>query len=333
MIAAYRRTRRLAALGALVALAGCATPPAGAGGGPAALAGLAPYAARERPAGGATLGGCAAFPADNPWNADVSQLPVDPNSGQYLAHMHAATTNLHPDFGHDPHYGIPVTVVPGSQRFVPMSFADSQQSDPGPYPFPRGVRIEGGAHASGDRHALVVDSGNCRLYETWRTFYRGPGFRAGSGAIFDLSSDRLRPDCYTSADAAGLPIAPALPRYDEVAAGAIHHALRFTVAKTQAAFVHPATHFASSSADPNDPPMGLRVRLKASYDLSHVRGASLVILTALKTYGMFLADNGSDWYVSGSTDTRWNDDDLNQIKSVPASAFEVVELGSIVTHC
>ncbi|MBD5654483.1 MAG: hypothetical protein IAI50_04805 [Candidatus Eremiobacteraeota bacterium] len=285
------------------------------------------------PSGGATLGGCAAFPSTNPWNADVSQLPVDPNSANYLAHMDAGTSVLHAGFGHGPQFGIPITLVPGSQPFVPMSFMYANQSNPGPYPFPRDVGIEGGVKSTGDRHALVVDKGNCRLYETWRTFYVGPGWHAGSGAIFDLSSNKLRPDCWTSADAAGLPIAPALPRYDEIQSGVIEHALRFTLATTQAAFVHPATHYASSQTDPNDAPMGLRVRLKANFDIASFHGASRIILTALKKYGMFVADNGSDWYITGSTDSRWNDDDLKQLNDVPARAFEVVKLGPIITKC
>jgi hypothetical protein len=280
------------------------------------------------------LGGCPMFPADNPWNTDVSQMPVDPNSANYLAHMNAATTFLHPDFGRNPHYGFPITIAPPSTPFVPITFtAYGSQSDPGPYPIPPTARVEGGNHSTGDRHVIVLYQGNCHLYEMFRAFYVNPGWKAGSGAIFDLSSDKLRPDCWTSADAAGLPITPALPRVDEVNAGVIDHALQFTVAKSQAAFVHPATHFASSSTDPNDPPMGLRVRLKANYDLSRFHGQSLVILTALKKYGMMLAQNGSDWYIGGSTDPRWNDADLHQVKTVPASGFEVVKLGTIYTHC
>jgi hypothetical protein len=280
------------------------------------------------------LGGCPMFPADNPWNTDVSQVPVDPNSANYMAHMNAGTTFLHPDFGHNPTYGFPITIAPPSQPFVPITFtAYGSQSDPGPYPIPPTAKVEGGKHSTGDRHVVVLYQGNCHLYEMFRAFYVNPGWKAGSGAIFDLSSDKLRPDCWTSADAAGLPITPALPRVDEVNAGLINHAMQFTVAKTQAAYVHPATHFASSSTDPNDPPMGLRVRLKATFNLSHFHGQSLVILTALKKYGMMLAQNGSDWYMGGSADPRWNDADLHQIKTVPASAFEVVQLGTIYTHC
>ena len=280
------------------------------------------------------LGGCQVFPADNPWNADISQAPVDPNSANYLASMHASTTNLHPDFGSNPHYGIPVTLAPPSTPLVPMKFfLYPKQSDKGPYPFPSDAQIEGGPHSHGDRHVLVVGEANCHLYETYKSYYVGPGWRAGNGAVFDLSSDKLRPDCWTSADAAGLPIAPGLPKVDEVNAGVISHALRFTVATTQAAYTHPATHYASSNTDPNEPPMGLRVRLKASFSLSGFYGQSLVILQALKTYGAFLADNGSDWYFTGATDSRWDDNDLNQIKTVPASAFEVIQLGTIYTKC
>jgi len=280
------------------------------------------------------LGGCSVFPADNPWNTDISQSPVDPNSANYLADMNAGSTNLHPDFGSDPHYGIPVTLAPPKTPLVPMKFfAYPDQSDPGPYPFPKNTRIEGGKGAKGDRHALVVGEKSCKLYETYDTFYVGPGWRAANGAVFDLSSNKLRPDCWTSADAAGLPITPALVKYAEVQNGVIEHAMRFTVATTQAAYQHPATHYASSNQDPNEPPMGLRVRLKASFDTSSFTGESLVVLTALKKYGMFLADNGSDWYISGATDTRWNDNDLDQLKTVSASNFEVVKLGQLYTNC
>jgi hypothetical protein len=280
------------------------------------------------------LGGCQVFPADNPWNTDISQSPVDPNSANYLAHMNAGSTFLHPDFGSNPHYGIPVTLAPPNTPYVPMKFFRYPgQSDPGPYPFPKNARVEGGRGSGGDRHVLVVGEADCHLYETYDSFYVGPGWRAANGAVFDLSSNALRHACWTSADAAGLPITPALPKYEEVQAGVIEHALRFTVANTQAAYVHPATHYASSSHDSNDPPMGLRVRLKASFDLSSFHGQSLVILTALKKYGMLLADNGSNWYVTGASDKRWNDNDLDQIKTVPASAFEVIKLGTIYTKC
>jgi hypothetical protein len=276
------------------------------------------------------IAGCQIFPADNPWNTDISTAQVDPNSANYMTHMNASSTLLHPDFGSNPAYGIPFITVPGTQTKVPMSFDYDEDSDPGPYPFPSNAPIEGGAGASGDRHILVLDRDNCLLYETWDSHYVGPGFHCGSGAIFNLKSNALRPDGYTSADAAGLPILPGLIRYDEVAAGEIRHALRFTVDSTQRAYVHPATHFASSDTSANAPPMGLRVRLKASYNISNFTGQSRVILTAMKKYGMFLADNGSDWYFTGAADSRWDDDDLEQLKNVPASAFEVVKLGTII---
>ena len=284
------------------------------------------------PAGRApTVAGCRVFPADNPWNTDISAAPVDPGSAAYLTSMHAATTNLHPDFGSDPAYGIPYTSVGAGQPPVPMSFDYASESDPGPYPIPPNAPVEGGPGATGDRHVLVVDSSTCKLYELYAAQYTGPGWHAGSGAVFDLSSNALRPDSWTSADAAGLPILAGLVRYDEAAQnGEIDHALRFTVRTTQRAFIHPATHAASSSTDPAQPPMGLRVRLKASYDVARFTGASRAVLVALKRYGMFVADNGSDWFISGATDARWNDTDLNQLKTVPASAFEVVQTGPIL---
>jgi len=317
--------RTLAVLGAVFLSACGAGGPSGEGAG-------GNGSSAPPPSGGGgplpTIAGCTVFPADNPWNADVSQMAVDPRSDAYIASMNGGSTFLHPDFGSNPTYGIPWASVPGSQPLVPMSFDFSDESDPGPYPFPPNAPIEAG----GDRHVLIVDHDHCKLYETFDSHYVGPGWHCGSGAVFDLHSDALRPDTWTSADAAGLPILPGLVRRDEVLAGAIHHALRFTVQQTQAAFVHPATHFASDSSDPNLPPMGLRVRLKASFDLSSFHGNSLVILNALKVYGMFVADNGSDWYITGETNTAWDDDDLNQMKSVPGSAFEVVQLGPILTQ-
>lgn len=279
----------------------------------------------QPPAGRAVIAGCAVFPPDNPWNRDVSRDPVDSNSDAFIASMNGSRKSLHADFGSDPSYGIPWIAVPGSQPRVPMSFDYADESDPGPYPLPPNAPIEAGS----DRHVLVLDRDACKLYETWDSHYLGPGWHCGSGAVFDLRSNALRPDGWTSADAAGLPILPGLVRRDEVKAGAIRHALRFTVARTQRAYVHPATHFASSDRNPDLPPMGLRVRLKAGYDVSRFTGDARVILEALKTYGMFLADNGSDWFITGETNPAWNDDDLNQLKTVPGSAFEVVKLGEI----
>jgi hypothetical protein len=255
----------------------------------------------------------------------VSSAPLDANSGTYIARINTFRQFVHPDFGSDPSYGIPYVVVPGSQQFVPITFnAYGSESDPGPYPVPLNAPVEAGS----DRHVLVADSGNCHLYEMFGAQQQGNGWTCASGAVFDLGSNALRPDTWTSADAAGLPILPGLVRYDEVAAGVINHALRFTVNESQNGFIHPATHQAGVN-NPADPPMGLRLRLKASFDLSPFHGASLIILTALKKYGMLLADNGSSWYLSGSTDTRWNDNDLNQLKGVPGSAFEAVQTGSI----
>jgi hypothetical protein len=318
-------------LAGLYILAGCSgggalTPPASGGG-----------TVSQTGHGGSAIplvGGCQMFPANNPWNTDISQAPVDPNSANYLTHMNAGSSYIHANIGSDPHWGIPVNVAAPNTPWVPMDFtAYSKQSDAGPYPFPPNARMEGGRHSTGDRHVLVVSQEGCQLFETFDSNYVGPGWQAANGAKFDLSSNNLRPDCWTSADAAGLPIAPALIKYNEVKAGAINHAMRFTVMQTQAAFTHPATHFASTSHDPNDPPMGLRVRLKANYDISGFTGDSLVILTALKKYGMFLADNGGDWNITGESDHRWSDSDLLQLRQVPGSAFEVLQLGTIYTQC
>jgi hypothetical protein len=276
------------------------------------------------------ISGCQVFPADNPWNRDISGDPLDPNSANYIAHMNGSTKFLHPDFGSNPSYGIPFIVVSGTQPKVPITFSYADESDPGPYPIPPDAPIEGGASSTGDRHVLVLDKDSCLLYEMYDSHYVSPGWSCGSGAVFDLSSNRLRPDYWTSADAAGLPILPGLVRYDEIMAGQINHAIRFTVQSTQRGFIHPATHYASSNTDPNAPPMGLRVRLKAGYDISRFTGAARVILLAMKKYGMIIADNGSDWFFTGASDGRWNDTDLNQLKTVPGSAFEVVASGSII---
>lgn len=269
-----------------------------------------------------SIGGCPVFPANNWWNRDVSADPVDPNSSAYISFI-GATTNLHPDFGSDPTYGIPYVTVTGSQPKVPINFtAFGDQSDPGPYPIPLNAPVEAGS----DAHVIAVDTTNCMLYELYSAALDGNGgWNADSGAIFDLRSNRLRPDTWTSADAAGLPIFPGLVRYDEVQSGVISHALRFTVRETQRLFIHPATHFASSTTASNRPPMGLRLRMKASYNINGLTGAARVIATALKKYGLIVADNGSDWYISGTTDNRWIDNDLDQLKGVPGSAFEVVQ--------
>ncbi len=273
---------------------------------------------------GASVGGCQLFPADNPWRRDVSKDAVDPRSANYVASI--GSGNLHPDFGSDPTYGIPFVVVPRSQKGVPVSFtAYGSESDPGPYPVPLNAPRESGS----DHHVLGVQQGTCKLYEMYNAAAQRDHWNADAGAVFDLNSNKLRPAGWTSADAAGLPILPGLVRRSEIQQGAIKHALRFTAPNTQRGYVDPARHFASSSTDPNLPPMGLRLRLKASFNLSGYHGASLIILRALKTYGMILADNGSSWFITGATDTGWNDDDLNQMKRVPGSAFEVVKHGTI----
>jgi hypothetical protein len=275
------------------------------------------------------VSGCQVFPDDNPWNRDVSGDALDPNSDNYMAYMTQGGANVHPDFASDPTYGIPWDVVPGTQAFLPIQFADPD-SDPGPYPIPMTARIEAGA----DHHVLILDTGNCKLYEVYgaspATLDGGPGWACNGGAIFDLHSGQLRADCRTSADAAGLPILPGLVRYTEVASGAYRHAVRFTMLHTQKAFIHPATHFSSSITDTTAPPMGLRLRLKASTDLSTMTGGAHVIAVALQHYGMLLADNGSDFYITGETNPLWDDTNLNQLKQIPGSAFEVVQTGAVV---
>lgn len=266
------------------------------------------------------------FPADNPWRRDVSKDRVDPNSPNYIAEINRGASFLHADFGANPDYGIPYVVVPAQQRKVPITFTDhGDESDPGPYPVPLDAPVEAGS----DRHVLVAQDGTCKLYELYNARRSEDGWSASSGAVFDLRTNKLRPDGWTSADAAGLPILPGLVRYDEVSAGAIRHALRFTVERTQRGYIHPATHYASDDSDPDLPPMGLRLRLKSSFDISTYRGQARVVLEALRTYGMIVADNGSSWFISGARDRRWSDEDLDQLKRVPGSAFEVVQSGTI----
>jgi hypothetical protein len=283
---------------------------------------------------------CTVFPADNPWNTDISAFPVHSRSDDYIGFI-GRNTNLHPDFGTfylgEP-IGIPYVVVPASQPKLTVAFRYASESDPGPYPIPPNPPIEGGTNSDGDRHILMVDVQSCLLYELYAAWPPGQGdnpyndrWYAGSGAIFDLRSNALRPDGWTSADAAGLPIYAGLVRYDEaVQQGAINHALRFTVRGTSPGYIHPATHIASQTSDPNAPPMGLRVRMKASYNCSTYSSEVQVICAALKKYGMFVADNGSDWYVSGQHDPRWDDDRLGDLKRIPGSAFQVVNTGPIL---
>ena len=272
------------------------------------------------------LGGCPVFPANNAWNRDISRAPVHPNSAAYVASINRDATHLHADFGGNGQYGIPFRIVPRTQRRVPIRITDyPDESDRGPYPIPLNAPVERGS----DRHVIALQQGTCRLYELFAARRSGAGWAAAQGSIFNLRSNALRPAGWTSADAAGLPILPGLARYDEVRRGAIHHALRFTVADSQRAYIHPARHFASSDRSAELPPMGLRLRLKAGYSLARFRGQSRVILTALKRYGMLVADNGSSWYITGASDRRWNDEDLNQLKTVPGSAFEAVYTGPL----
>lgn len=269
-----------------------------------------------------TIAGCSIFPADNPWNQDVSKLAVHPLSSTYITSIGMSKT-LHPDFGENQDYGIPFNVVSGSQPKVPITFtAYGDESDPGPYPIPPNAKVE----ASSDGHLLVLEKDSCTLYEMYVAQKTYQGWSADSAAVWHLNSNALRPIGWTSADAAGLPILPGLVRYDEVAAGEIKHAIRFTASQTQNAFIRPASHVAGSNNQAY-PPMGLRVRLKASYDVSHLTGQALVIATAMKKYGMILADNGSSWFFTGATDPGWNDDQLSQLKSIPGSAFEAVDTG------
>lgn len=272
---------------------------------------------------------CPVFPSNNPLNEEIADAPVNPNSANYVASI-GLTAHLHPDFGTNPTYGIPYTVVGPEQPEVPIKFtAYRSESDPGPYPVPPNAPVEGDGKA-GDRHVLVAQEGTCMLYELYKAHRKGAGWTAASGAVFNLESNALRPEGWTSADAAGLPIFPLLVRYPEVATGRIDHALRVTVPETQDGYIHPATHFASSSSDPDLPPMGLRLRLKAGYSLAGFTGEALVVLEALKRYGLIVADNGSPWFITGAPDPRWNDEDLEQIKRVPGSEFEAVESGPIL---
>jgi hypothetical protein len=272
---------------------------------------------------GPRLAGCPVFPASNAWNRDVSRDPVDPRSDAYVRAIGGG--NLHPDFA-SRRYGIPITVVPRGQRRVPIRFtAYGDESDRGPYPVPPRARVEGGS----DRHVIVVQRGTCRLYELFGARRTARGWDAAAGATWSLRSNRLRPAGWTSADAAGLPILPGLARAAEARTGTVRHALRVTVPRSQRAYVAPARHLASSDRDPDLPPMGLRLRLKASFDLRPFRGQALAILRGLKRYGMIVADNGSGWFITGAPDRRWDDAQLEQLKRVPGTAFEAVRAGPL----
>jgi hypothetical protein len=282
----------------------------------------------------ANLGGARLLPGDSPWHKDISKEPVDPNSARILARIGMDKT-LRADFGtvwEGAPIGIPYIVVSKSQPKVPVALTYADESDPGPYPIPPNAPIEGGPKGTGDRHVLVLDRDTRQLWELFNAFPDGKGgWKADGGALWDLKKNQVRPAGWTSADAAGLPILPGLVRYDEaVGKKAVEHALRFTVSKTRRAYVPPASHWASSLHDGDLPPMGMRVRLKAGFDISGFAPEVRAILQALKTYGMILADNGSDLFISGAPDPRWNDDTLRQIMRVKGNDLEVVEMKGTV---
>jgi hypothetical protein len=293
------------------------------------LLGLAGVVRAQAP----TIGNCTVLPADNIWNTSIDRLPVSPNSSTYVNTI-GATTGVHADFGSGlwdgGPIGIPFITVPGTQAKYPVSFDYPDESDAGPYAVPLNAPIEGGSASTGDRHAISVDVDNCILYELYAAYPQTASWKAGSGAIFNLLSNNLRVATWTSADAAGLPIFPGLVRYDEIAAGEIRHALRFTVPKTQKAYVWPARHYASSLTGAQYPPMGVRFRLRADFDISSFSPTNQIILRALKKYGMMIADNGSAWYLSGAPDSRWSNDDLHNLGNLHGSDFEVVDVSGLM---
>jgi hypothetical protein len=330
--------RRAWVLGAFAAaLSGAALLGAGSS------AALGPYPA---------LGGCSVFP-DPPaslpvtapsqpdqsaWNQDVSRAPAAANSAAIVAYINShGGDHLHPDFGSPRAYGFPYSVVGAGQRKLPVHYtAYGNESDRGPFPVPKRAPVEGGQRSDGDRHVLVVDRSRCMLYELYRAFFKGrggPHWNTDSGVSWNLRSTALRRDSWTSADAAGLPIFPGLVRYDEVVAGHLDHAIRVTFESTRDAWIHPASHCAGDTSNANAPPMGLRLRLKAGYGLGRFSGGARVIAEALKRYGTIVADNGSNWFFSGASDRRWNDENLNQLKRIPGSAFEVVKSAAQLHAC
>lgn len=274
---------------------------------------------------------CRAFPANNFWHADISTLPRHPRSGQWLASTQASSRRLHPDFGpsygeQPVPYGIPITIDRSPHPTAVMSFGYADESDRRAYPLSGSTLIEGGSDADGDRHAIVVHARTCTLYETWDTHHLGGNrWYAGSGAVWPLTSNALRPAGWTSADAAGLPILPGLLRWDEVVAGKVDHAIRFTVSRTHNSYVWPARHRAGSTDSLTSPPMGARFRLKRNYQVTGYSARAKVILTAMKRYGMVVADNGSNWYFQGTSDSRWPGSLVDELKQIPASAFEAVD--------
>lgn len=276
---------------------------------------------------------CTAFPASNWWHADVSQLPVHPYSAKWVSHM-SPTRKLHPDFGPSygdgPDYGIPITVVDGSHAKVTVRFDYASESDQVPYPLGPDTRIEGGRNSPGDKHAIVVDKSACRLYETWNTRLINGTWRAGSGATWSLTSNALRPRGWTSADAAGLPILPGLLRYNEVVAGRVDHAIRFTTDITSKHYLWPARHQAGATTSLAYPPMGARFRLKWNYDASRLGAQARVVVMAMKRYGLVLADNGSPWFFQGEQDARWSEALIADLKKIPAAAFTAVDTRPLI---
>jgi len=294
-----------------------------------------------------SLGRCPVFPKssaaatapsagdESAWNQDVSSAPLDPNSASYIAYINAHGGDfLHPDFGSPRAYGFPYAVVGKRQKRTKVKFtAYGDESDHGAYRIPFRALVEGGQNSDGDRHVLAVDRARCRLYELYRGFAKKKHWNADSGVIWNLRSAALRTDGFTSADAAGLPIFPGLARFDEAASGRIDHAFRVTVDSTQDAWVHPASHCAGDTSNPSAPPMGLRLRLSPGYDISGISGPAHAIAVALKQFGVIVADNGSNWFISGTSDRRWPDENLDQLKSIPGSAFQVVQSAAPIHRC
>jgi hypothetical protein len=289
------------------------------------VAGLTAGAAAPQAAPLVNAPACPVFPAGNVWNQNISALPVASDSATLLKTI-GLSTGLHPDFGSYKGYGIPINTVAGTRTKVRVRFDYGSESDKGPYPIPLHPRIEAGS----DHHMLIVDRDACMLYEMWDVRHTATGWRAGSGAIWDMNSNALRPDGWTSADAAGLPILPGLVRYPEVASGVIDHALRFTAPRTRSAHIYPARHDAGSGTSGALPPMGLRVRLKASFDVSKLSPQARVIAIALQRYGMILADNGSPWYISGASNRSFNDGDLHTLDLITGRDLEVVDTSGLV---
>ncbi|GIF62974.1 hypothetical protein Ais01nite_10090 [Asanoa ishikariensis] len=336
--------RTVAIVGFLALLAGCGSdpaPPAGASAGAGASAspagGTDALGHGPRPTATPTKApakSCnGALPADNVWRADVTKLPVHARSTAMVASI-GASSAMHPDFGSGDYegapIGIPVTTVPAGQKKISVEFEYADESDRGPYPIPANAKVEGGPQADGDRHVIAFDKAACKVYELFSAYPRGSGWKAGSGAVFDLRSNKLRPAGWTSADASGLSIFAGLVRYEEVATGRIDHAIRITVPKTRTGFTWPATHSASSATDANLPQLGQRLRLKSSVGTGSMPKQARIVAEAMKRYGVIVADHGSAWYISGAPDSHWDNDALRALKSLTGSDFEVVDTSSLI---